>query len=124
MSARPRQTSSERLEAAEVSKYKNGYENANKEVVDFVATTKEKAKEAFADGFCLARKHILDRNPEVDLTELNGLVHSARSAEWFSPAFWKLTSLDVASSPQGSARSIRPVYFCLLFCNDFVKVFS
>lgn len=73
----------------EDAKYKNGYGKAKKAVIDFMAKAKEKAKDAFADGFCLARKQVFDRNPKTDLSSLNGLVRPAWSAEWFFTDFLK-----------------------------------
>lgn len=84
----------------ECAKFKKGFENANKAVHDFVCKTKENANDAFADGFCLAQKQILDRNPEADLSGLNGLVHPAWLAEWFSPDILRLAPSDVAPSPK------------------------
>lgn len=84
----------------EGAKYKKGFENANKAVINFVGKTKEKAKNAFLMSFFLARKQALDWNSEVDLSRLNGLVCLARSTEWFSPEFLKLAS-SITPAPNG-----------------------
>lgn len=88
---------------AKGSKFKKGFENAKKAVHDFVGKANEKAMDAFADGFCLAQKQVLDLNPEANLSGLNGLVRPARSVEWFSPKFLKPAPSDAAPSPKDSS---------------------
>lgn len=85
--------------ATEVAKFKEGYENANKVVVGFVA----KGKDAFSNGLCLPRRQVLDRNPQVELSGLNGLERPSRSAEWFSSELLQPQPSDPSSSPKGSA---------------------
>lgn len=66
-----------RRAVAEGSKFKDSFENGDKSVHDFVGKTREKARDAFAEGFCLAWKQVLDQNPEVNLSGLNGIVSLA-----------------------------------------------
>lgn len=93
-------------ETIEGVKFKKGFENAYKVIYDFVGKAKEKAKDAFTDGFCLARKHVLVRNLEADLSSLNGLVRPARSTEWFSPEFLKPAPLDVVPYLEDSSSKL------------------
>lgn len=45
---------------AEGNKFNKSFENANKFVHGFVGKALEKARDSFAEGFCLAQKKILD----------------------------------------------------------------
>lgn len=91
----------------DLEKFKKGYANVKHVVNNFVGKAKEKARESFAEGFYLARMQIIDRNPEADLSALDGCACPPRAPEWFS---WSYMNVDEEAS-SSSGGSPPPAYF-------------
>lgn len=84
--------------SAEVGKLKKSYANVKHAVFDFVGKAKEKARESFAEGFCFARKQVLNSNPGVDLSSLDSRACPPHTPDWFSWKFLKVDEEEESSS--------------------------